>query len=72
MVAIAVSTTASVFNANAIQEGSLDAGLAGAQTVVQSYNGEGKFVNNKKDKIRVIANLYPESMHLVLKKHQAK
>ena len=65
---IAVSTTASVFNANAIQEGSLDAGLAGAQTVVQSYNGEGKFVNNKKDKIRVIANLYPESMHLVLKK----
>ena len=68
LVAIAVSTTASVFNANAIQEGSLDAGLAGAQTVVQSYNGEGKFVNNKKDKIRVIANLYPESMHLVLKK----
>ena len=68
LVAIAVSTTASVFNANAIQAGSLDAGLAGAQTVVQSYNGEGKFVGNKKDKIRVIANLYPESMHLVLKK----
>ena len=67
LVAIAVSTTASVFNANAIQAGSLDAGLAGAQTVVQSYNGEGKFVGNKKDKIRVIANLYPESMHLVLK-----
>ena len=68
LVAIAVSTTASVFNANAIQAGSLDAGLEGAQTVVQSYKGEGKFVNNKKDKIRVIANLYPESMHLVLKK----
>ena len=67
LVAIAVSTTASVFNATA-QAGSLDAGLAGAQTVVQSYNGEGKFVDNKKDKIRVIANLYPESMHLVLKK----
>ena len=45
LVAIAVSTTASVFNANAIQAGSLDAGLAGAQTVVQSYNGEGKFEN---------------------------
>ena len=50
LVAIAVSTTASVFNANAIQAGSLDAGLAGAQTVVQSYKGEGKFVNNKKIK----------------------
>ena len=36
LVAIAVSTTASVFNANAIQAGSLDAGLAGAQTVVQA------------------------------------
>ena len=68
LIAIAVSTNASVANANAIQAGQLDAGLAGAQTVVQSYNGEGKFVGNKKDKIRVIANLYPESMHLVLKK----
>ena len=38
LVAIAVSTTASVFNANAIQEGSLDAGLAGAQTVVDKIS----------------------------------
>ena len=66
LVAIAVSTNASVANANAIHAGQLDAGLAGAQTVVQSYNGEGKFVGNKKDNIRVIANLYPEDMHLVL------
>lgn len=68
LVAIAVSTNASVANVNAIQAGQLDAGLAGAQTVVQSYNGEGKFVDNKKDKIRVIGNLYPEDMHLVLPK----
>jgi len=68
LVAIAVSTNASVANVNAIQAGQLDAGLAGAQSVVQSYNGEGKFVGNKKDKIRVIANLYPEDMHLVLPK----
>lgn len=65
LVAIAVSTNASVANANAIHAGQLDAGLAGAQTVVQSYKGEGKFVGNKKDKIRAIANLYPEDMHLV-------
>ena len=68
LVAIAVSTNASVANVNAIQAGQLDAGLAGAQTIVQSYNGEGKFVGNKKDKIRVIGNLYPEDMHLVLPK----
>ncbi len=70
LVAIAVSTNASVANVNAIQAGQLDAGLAGAQTVVQSYNGEGKFVGNKKDKIRVIGNLYPEDMHLVTPKGQ--
>jgi TRAP transporter TAXI family solute receptor len=68
LVAIAVSTTASVYNVTAIQAGNLDAGLAGAATVYESYNGVGKFEGNKKDKIRVIANLYPEDMHLVLPK----
>ena len=68
LVAIAVSTNASVANMNAIQAGQLDAGLAGAQSVVQGYRGEGKFVGNKKDKVRAIANLYPEDMHLVLPK----
>jgi len=68
LVAIAVSTNASVANMNAIHAGQLDAGLAGAQSVTQGYNGEGKFVGNKKDKVRLIANLYPEDMHLVLPK----
>ncbi|MCH9670945.1 MAG: TAXI family TRAP transporter solute-binding subunit [Gammaproteobacteria bacterium] len=68
LVAIAVSTNASVANMNAIHAGQLDAGLAGAQSVTQGYNGEGKFVGNKKDNIRVIANLYPEDMHLVTSK----
>ncbi|MEZ5856265.1 MAG: TAXI family TRAP transporter solute-binding subunit [Hyphomicrobiaceae bacterium] len=68
LVAIAVSTNASVANVNAIQAGQLDAALAGAQSVVQGYRGEGKFVGAKKDKLRVIANLYPEDMHLVLPK----
>jgi hypothetical protein len=68
LVAIAVSTNASVFNMNAIQAGNLEAGLAGAQSVTQGYEGTGKFAGNKKDKVRVIANLYPEDMHLVLPK----
>ena len=68
LIAIAVSTNASVANMNAIHAGLLDAGLAGAQSVTQGYEGTGKFVGNKKDKVRVIANLYPEDMHLVLKK----
>ncbi len=68
LVAIAVSTNASVANMNAIHAGQLDAGLAGAQSVTQGYEGTGKFKGNKKDKVRVIANLYPEDMHLVLTK----
>jgi TRAP transporter TAXI family solute receptor len=68
LIAIAVSTNASVANVNAIHAGQLDAGLAGAQSVVQGYKGEGKFAGAIKDKIRVIANLYPEDMHLVLTK----
>ncbi len=68
LVAIAVSTNASVANMNAIHAGQLDAGLAGAQSVTQGFEGSGKFKGNKKDKVRVIANLYPEDMHLVLKK----
>ena len=68
LVAIAVSTNASVANVNAIHAGELDAGLAGAQSVVQGFNGEGKFQGAAKNNIRVIANLYPEDMHLVLAK----
>ena len=66
LVAIAVSTNASVFNMNAVHAGNLEAGLAGAQSVTQGYEGTGKFKGNKKDKVRIIANLYPEDMHLVL------
>jgi len=68
LIAIAVSTNASVANMNAIHAGQLDAGLAGAQSVTQGYEGTGKFVGHQKDKVRVIANLYPEDMHLVLAK----
>ncbi|WP_282605236.1 TAXI family TRAP transporter solute-binding subunit [Pelagibius sp. Alg239-R121] len=68
LVAIAVSSNASVANVNSIQAGQLEAGLAGAQTVVEAFNGRGKFEGNAKDKLRVIANLYPEDMHLTLPK----
>lgn len=68
LIAVAVSTDASVANMNAVQDGRLDAGLAGAQSVTEGYNGEGKFQGSKKDKVRIISNLYPEDLHLVLSK----
>ncbi len=68
LVAIAVSTNASVANVNAVDAGQLDAGLAGAQSVVQGYKGEGKFEGSAKKNLRAIANLFPEDMHLVTPK----
>ena len=57
LVAIAVSTNASVANVNAINAGQLDAGLAGAQSVTQGCNGEGTFDGAKNDKLRLVADL---------------
>ena len=68
LVAIAQSTNASAHNVNAIQAGQMEAGLTGAATLHFAYNGTVKFEGNKKPDLRVIANLYPEDLHLVLPK----
>ena len=68
LVAIAVSTHASVANVNAIQSGRLDAGLSGSFTIYEAYNGVGRFEGKKKEKLRALTNLYPEDMHIVLPK----
>ena len=68
LVAIAQSTNASAHNVNAIQAGEMEAGLTGAATLHFAYHGIEKFEGNAKPDLRVIANLYPEDMHLVLPK----
>ena len=68
LVAMAQSTNASAHNVNAIQAGQMEAGLSGAATLHFAYNGIGKFEGNAKTDLRVIANLYPEDLHLVLPK----
>ncbi len=68
LVAMAQSTNASAHNVNAIQEEQMEAGLSGAATLHFAYNGVGKFEGNAKPDLRVIANLYPEDLHLVLPK----
>jgi hypothetical protein len=67
LVAIAQSSNASVANVTAIQSGQAESGLASADIVFQAFNGQGRF-DKKFDKVRVIANLFPEHMHLVLPK----
>ncbi len=68
LIAIAQSTNASAHNVTAINSGQMEAGLTGAATLFFAYHGEGKFEGKAKPKLRVIAKLYPEDMHLVMKK----
>ncbi|MCP4186046.1 MAG: TAXI family TRAP transporter solute-binding subunit [Gammaproteobacteria bacterium] len=68
LVAMAQSTNASAHNVNAIQAGQMEAGLSGAATLHFAYNGVGKYEGNAKPDLRIIANLYPEDLHLVLPK----
>lgn len=67
LVAIAQTTNASVANVTGVQGGQMESGLAAADIVFQAVNGQGRF-DKKYDKVRVIANLFPEHMHLVLPK----
>lgn len=68
LVAMAQSTNASAHNCNAIQAGEMEAGLTGAATLHFAYNGIEAFEGNAKPDLRIIANLYPEDLHLVLPK----
>lgn len=71
LIAIAQSTTASVFNNAAVQNGELEAGLAAADVTRSMYLGEGKFEGKPHPKLRIVANLYPEDLHLVLPKGES-
>lgn len=71
LIAIAQSTTASVFNNAAVQNGELEAGMAAADVTRSMYQGSGKFEGKPHAKLRIVANLYPEDLHLVLPKGQS-
>lgn len=68
LVAMAQSTNASAHNVNAIQAGQMEAGLSGAATLHFAYFGKEAFDGNAKPDLRVIANLFPEDLHLVMPK----
>ncbi len=68
LVAIAQTTNASVANCTGVETGQMESGLAAADIVYQAFNGQGTFKDKKYGKLRVIANLFPEHLHLVLPK----
>ena len=69
LIATAQTTHGSVENINGVTRGYFDTALAQSDTIAAAFNGTGIYA--KKDPVtslRVIANLYPEDVHLVVRR----
>jgi TRAP transporter TAXI family solute receptor len=73
LVATAVATNGSVANVNAIVSGAAEGGFSQADVAYWAYTATGVFEGKPKvEDLRVVANLYPESVHVVVRKGVAK
>ncbi|TNE36470.1 MAG: TAXI family TRAP transporter solute-binding subunit [Alphaproteobacteria bacterium] len=69
LIAAAQTTRGSIDNIRRVMNGSLETGLAQSDIVQAAYSGTGVFKGKKpKSKLRVIANLYPEDVHLIVRR----
>jgi hypothetical protein len=69
IVATAQASNGSLANVNAVGSGALEAGFSQSDVATWAYTGTGAFEGKPKvADLRLIANLYPESIHLVVKK----
>ena len=69
LIATAVASNGSVANINGILGGSLEAGFTQSDVAHWAYSGTGTFDGKPKAQdLRLIATLYPESIHLVARK----
>lgn len=66
LIATALSSNGSVANVNAIAGGSLESGFSQSDVATWAYTGTGIWEDREPvEKLRAIANLYPETIHLV-------
>jgi TRAP transporter TAXI family solute receptor len=69
LIASAVASNGSVANVNGIMGGSLESGFSQSDVAYWAYTGTGTFEGKAKAAdLRLIATLYPESIHLVVRK----
>ena len=69
LVLTAQASNGSVANVNSIASGALESGFSQADVAYWAYSGTGLFEGKTKiEELRLIANLYPESIHLVAAK----
>ncbi len=70
LIAVAQSTEGSVANVNQLAAGLLDSGFSQADVSFWAYRGEGIFKERGGvPGLRAIANLFPESVHLVVRRN---
>lgn len=73
LVATAVATNGSVANVNGIVSGAMEGGFSQADVAYWAFTGTGVFDGKPKvEDLRSVANLYPESVHVVVRKGTAK
>jgi hypothetical protein len=69
MIAAAVSTHGSVTNVDAIRSGEMESGLSQADIAYWAYTGTGIYADKGPvEDLRTIANLFPETVHLVVRR----
>ena len=69
LVSTAVASNGSVANVNAIAGGNMESGFSQADVAYWAYSGTGVFEGKPKiTDLRSLANLYPESVHVVVRK----
>ncbi|HYM74186.1 MAG TPA: TAXI family TRAP transporter solute-binding subunit [Stellaceae bacterium] len=68
LVAVAQATHGSIENLRLINSGQIESGFAQADLAGMAYAGTGAFADEgKMSKLRVIASLFPESLHVVVR-----
>lgn len=69
LIAVAQSTEGALFNLEAIGRGELESGLSQADIAHWAFNGSGPFAESGEiSTLSAIANLYPEAVHVVVRK----
>ncbi len=69
LIAVAQATLGSIANVKAIAAGGLESALVQADVGYRAYSGLGEFASpNQLGGLRVIANLYPEALHVVVRR----
>ncbi len=69
LIAVAQSTNGSVDNVEGIASGNLESGFSQADVAYWAYHGTGTFADSGAlPQLRAIANLYPEAVHLVVRR----